>query len=66
MVKRKCKHKKTFEFKTSAPGHVPEATAVEAWLSPAGTCPDGKDIRGGVGVLRLFPPSPVSLQASLC
>ncbi len=54
------------KLKTSAPGHVPEATAVEAWLSPARTCPDGKDIRGGVGVLRRFPPSPVSLQASLC
>lgn len=54
------------KFRTSAPGHVPEATAVEAWLSQARTCPDEKDIRGGVGVLRLFPPSPVSLQASLC
>lgn len=42
------------------------ATVIETWLSSTPACPDGKDIRGGVGVLRRSPPSPVSLQASLC
>lgn len=61
-----CKHNKTKEFKNSVPGHMQGATVIETWLSSTPTCPVGKDMRGGVGVLRLSPPSPVSLQASLC
>lgn len=52
MVKINCKHNKTKEFKTSVLGHMQGATVIKTWLSSTPTCPDGKDIRGGVGVLR--------------
>lgn len=66
VVEKKGKHNKIKEFKTSLPGHMQGATVIKTWLSSTPACPDGKDIRGGVGVLRLSPPSPVSLQPSLC
>lgn len=64
MVKTKCKHKKMVKLEPQ--DMCRKNHCHEAWLIPACTCPDGKDFIGGVVVLRLIPPSPVSLQASLC